>query len=294
MFLRLLPFAFVLFWSTGFIAAKYGLPFTGPYTFLAVRFILVLIILAVIVALLKSRLPKNKASYFHLFVVGMTVQVMYLGGVFSAIKLGLPAGITAVIVGMQPILTAFIIHRFSSIVVILTTAIGFLGLLLVVVDFGAWRHDLSDQVHGSIEWLKYLPSFIALLGITFGTLYQKKFCADVPVIVNAFIQFIPTCIVFILLAFLFEAEPNIRIDWHPSFILALMWSVIVLSIVSILLMNLLYQHKSASSAASYFYLTPPVALVMGYFLFDETINVLNLVGIALVVASVFMSNKLKL
>ncbi|MGH1428063.1 MAG: DMT family transporter [Arenicella sp.] len=294
MLLRLLPFAFVLFWSTGFIAAKYGLPYAGPYTFLAARFILVLIMLAVIVVLFKSRLPNNKASYFHLFVVGMTVQVMYLGGVFSAIKLGLPAGITAVIVGMQPILTAFIIHRFSSLSVIITTIVGFLGLLLVVIDFGAWQSGLTRQLETNVDWLMYVPSLIALFGITFGTLYQKKFCADVPVIVNAFIQFIPTCVVFIILAFLFEAEPSIQIDWHPNFMLALLWSVIVLSIVSILLMNLLYQHNSASSAASYFYLTPPVALVMSYFLFDETISVLNFIGIALVVVSVYMSNKLKL
>lgn len=288
MLLRLLPFAFVLLWSTGFIAAKYGLPYTNPYTFLAIRFVLVLVLLSMILILFKTPLPKDRATYFHLTVVGMTVQVLYLGGVFSAIKLGLPAGITAVIVGMQPILTAFIVHRFSSLMVIVTTLIGFAGLLLVVVEFGE-----EFQTSTKIAWHYYLPVFVALLGITFGTLYQKKYCAHVPVLVNAFVQFIPTCIAFIALTFVFESTPSVHIEWHPTFMIALSWSVVVLSIFSILLMNLLYQHNSASSAASYFYLSPPVALILSYLLFDETINGLNLAGIALVVISVFMSNKLK-
>lgn len=301
MLIRLLPFAFVLFWSTGFVAAKYGLPYTGPYTFLAVRFTFVVILLGIIVWLFKSKFPKDRASYFHLFVVGMLVQVLYLGGVFSAIKLGLPAGIAAVVVGMQPILTAFIIHRFSSIPVITTTITGFLGLLLVVVDFNSMVNGGSSSVENTaqnivqnnIDLINYTPLFVALLGITFGTLYQKKYCAHVPVLVNAFVQFIPTCIAFIVLTFLFESDPKITLDWHPNFIMALSWSVVVLSIVSILLLNLLYQYNSASSAASYFYLSPPVALILGYFLFDETISAFNLLGIALVIVSVFISNKLK-
>ncbi len=291
MLLRLLPFAFVLLWSTGFIAAKYGLPYTNPYTFLAIRFSLVLVLLGVIMVLFKSPLPKDRATYFHLAVVGLTIQVLYLGGVFSAIKLGLPAGITAVIVGMQPILTVFVMYRFSSLRVIVVTLIGFIGLLLVVVEFGG--EVGSGQVQPEIDWFYYLPALFALLGLTFGTLYQKKYCAHVPVLVNAFVQFIPTCIAFIILTFLFESDPAVHIEWHPIFMMALAWLVIVLSVVSILLMNLLYQHNSASSAASYFYLSPPVALILSYFLFDETINGLNLLGIALVIISVFMSSKLK-
>lgn len=286
MLFRMLPFAFVLFWSTGFIAAKYGLPYVQPFTFLAVRFVLVLLLLSIIILLLRPRFPDNKMAYFHLMIASFLIHTIYLGGVFSAIKLGLPAGITAVIVGLQPILTVFVVHRLQSPTAIAITLLGFIGLLLVLIG-------KSDTLQLNLAWTSYLPSFFALLGITFGTLYQKKFCADVSVISNAFIQYIPTCVAFVLLSLWFESGSFLAIKWETDFIIALLWLVVVLSIVAILLMNLLYQHNSASSAASYFYLSPPMALIMGYFLFDETIDWINLMGIVLVVVSVFMSKKLR-
>jgi drug/metabolite transporter (DMT)-like permease len=287
MLIRLLPFAFVLLWSTGFIGAKYGLPYVEPYTFLAIRFVITLVFLGLIVLFVKPKFPPKGPIYLHLAFVGILIQVVYLGGVFSAIKLGLPAGIAAVIVGVQPILTVLVIHRLQSKFIFLAAILGFIGLLLVI--FGG----KGTQLDTAISLKNCIPSFLALLGITFGTLYQKKYCSSVPVIVNAFVQFVPTCVFFILLALVFETGQGQTIIWHPELIMALLWLVIVLSIGAILLMNLMYQQNSASSAASYFYLTPPVTLVLSYFLFDETITMINVVGISLVVLSVYLTNKIK-
>ena len=278
---RLLPFVFVLLWSTGFIAAKYGLPYSGPYTLLAIRFSITIVLLSAVVVFLKPSFPQKISSYGHLLIVGLLIQVAYLGGVFSAIKLGLPAGITAVIVGAQPVLTVLLIHRFQSKLILLAALFGFIGLILVI--FGTDQLPLQSTI--SIQ--NCIPAIVALLGITIGTIYQKKYCADISIVVNSFIQFVPTSIAFILLAFAFESGEEFTIIWHLEFILAISWLVIVLSIGAILLMNLLYQQNSASSAASYFYLSPPVTLIMSYVLFGETITMLNLVGITMVILSVY-------
>ena len=217
------------------------------------------------------------------------IHVAYLGGVFSAIKLGMPAGMAAVIVGVQPLLTVLLVQRLSSAKLLFAAAIGFLGLVLVLfkAQFATQNWSIGD---GSI----YLPALIALFGITLGTLYQKKHCADVHVISSAFLQYIPTGLIFIALAIFFETSNGQVIQWHPELIFALLWLVVVLSVGAVVLMNLLYQHNSASGAASYFYLSPPFTLLLSYFLFDETMSLFNMVGILFIVLSLYLTSRFQL
>lgn len=289
MLIRSLPFVFALLWSTGFIGAKYGLPYIQPYSFLALRFIMTLALLGLVLLIMKPPFPRKAQTYWHLLLAGILIHVAYLGGVFSAIKLGMPAGVTAVIVGVQPLLTVLLIQRLSSLKLLFAAAVGFLGLILVLFRAQAGAQDLPTA-----DWSVYLPAIIALLGITLGTLYQKKHCADVHIISSAFLQYIPTGIIFVALAVFFETGSGQTIEWHAELIFALLWLVVVLSVGAVVLMNLLYQHNSASGAASYFYLSPPFALLLSYFLFDETMSLINIVGILLIVASLYLTSRFQL
>jgi drug/metabolite transporter (DMT)-like permease len=140
--------------------------------------------------------------------------------------------------------------------------------------------------------LTYLPVILSLLAITYGTIYQKKYCAGVHIISQAFLQYIPTGILFLLAALIFESSSFTSIVWHIELFFALFWLAIVLSIGAVLLMSVLYQNNSANVAASYFYLSPPCTLIIAYFLFDEQLTLLNLLGICLVVLSVYLTTVL--
>lgn len=276
-----LPILFAALWSTGFSSAKLGLPYIQPYSLLAIRFVLTLILLGGIVLLLKPPMPQTRRGYIDVFISGLLIHAAYLGGVFTAIKLGLPSGITAVVVGLQPVLTTLITQRFQSAAAIITSVLGFVGLLLVVSGGKFDAAELDAQL--------YLPALISLLGITLGTLYQKKHCADFHVLTITFLQYLPTVLVFSILAFSLEHEP---IVWHSNLIISITWLVLVLSIGAIMLMSYLYQHNSASLVANYFYLAPPLALIQGYFMFDESIGAVNLLGMILIVAAIYLSPKL--
>lgn len=282
MLTKTLPFTFAFLWSTGFIGAKYGLPYIEPYSFLAIRLAITLVILFMIIVILKPVFPNRQRTYIDIFISGVLIHAAYLGGVFTAIKLGLPAGITAVIVGLQPIITIVYAHGFKSPMALLTSAFGFIGLILIVTD--------SNLLLG-IGLEPLLPCLLALVGITFGTIYQKQRCSETHIIVIAFLQYIPSLLIFGALAYSFESEQTII--WSSELIYALLWLSIILSIGAILLMSLLYKHNSASIAANYFYLAPPFALLQAYFFFDERINMLKLVGIALVVVSIYLTGNIK-
>ncbi len=289
--LKIIPLLFAVLWSTGFVGAKYGLPYIEPFTFLSVRLILAILIIGFIVLLLKPPLPSERRQYFHLMVAGLFIHAFYLGGVFSAIDLGMTAGAVAVIVGMHPLFTVFLTHGFSSLKLNFIALLGFAGLLLVL--FKGSEANTQVILDESNQLYAYLFAVIALFGITFGTLYQKKYCAQVSTITSAFIQYIPTCVVFCIVALMFEYKQIHHIEWNVHLFFAIFWLVIVLSIGAVMLMNLLYQQNSASSAASYFYLSPAIALIISYFMFDETLNMINVVGMFVIVVSLYYTNKLQ-
>ncbi len=281
MFLKSVPFLFVLLWSTGFIGAKYGLPYIEPFSFLAIRFCITLLLLLAVLFYLKPKFPKNLKSYTDIFISGALIHGGYLGGVFSAIKLGVPAGIIAVVVGLQPVLTTLIIYRLSSPSLLAISLVGFIGLILVVIN--------ENTLLNTTNMLIYIPGLIALISITLGTLHYKKHSTDIDFITGIFLQYLPTVIIFVGLAIMFETHATI--EWTTDLIFALLWLSIVLSIGAVLLMSMLYKHNSANTAANYFFLVPPVTLIEGYVLFDERLSLLNIVGIGLVVFSIYMSNR---
>nr|MCU0812362.1 EamA family transporter [Thiobacillaceae bacterium] len=232
----LLPFLFVFLWSTGFIGAKFGLPYAEPLTFLLARYVLVLTLMTSFTLATRAPWPSDRRQVFHIGVSGLLVHALYLGGVFMAIKQGLPAGVTALIVGMQPLLTAcgagFLLGEKVSPRQWLGLVLGFAGVSLVVAN------KLGDLPLAAM----LLPAFAALLGITLGTLYQKRFCPRFDLRSGSVIQFLPTAVVTAVVAWNTE---SMVIDWTPQFVFALLWLVLVLSFGAISLLNVLIRSGSA-------------------------------------------------
>ena len=275
-----MPFAFVLIWSTGFIVAKFGLPYAPPLTFLSLRFIGVLIFLLPLVVLLRAPWPVG--SRRHIAVAGVLVQAGYLTGVWCAIKLGMPAGLSALIVGMQPILTAACAPLIGEKV----RPRQWLGLL-----FGLAGVALVVAAKISLVGLSALSigfCLIALCSITAGTMYQKRFCPHFDLRTGTIIQFSSTVLVLLPLAVLFESFslPLTTVAWTPRFVGALLWSVMALSIGAIFLLFKLLRRSDATQVTSLLYLTPPTTAVMAWIMFGEVFNLVGMLGMAVAVIGV--------
>jgi len=283
MLLKIAPFLFVFLWSTGFIGAKFGLPHAEPLSFLLVRYCLVIGLMTVLALVTRAPWPATPRHWFHIGVSGILVHALYLGGVFVAISHGLPAGVTALIVGMQPLLTAGAAGAFLGEQVTLRQwtglALGFAGVFLVVSGKFSAGAPLGAML---------IPAVVALLAITAGTLYQKKFCPRFDLRTGSVIQFVPTALLTGLAVFVFE---DFRIDWAPPFLFALGWLVLVLSLGAISLLNLLIRSGSAVNVASLFYLTPPTTALIAWAAFGETLTGLALAGMALAVGGVWLARK---
>ena len=279
-----MPLLFVVLWSTGFIGGKLGLPYAEPLTFLAVRYALVLALMLPLVWLSRAPWPADRRQILHIGVSGLLVHGLYLGGVFTAIGAGLPAGVTALVVGMQPLLTALGAGWLLGERVVgrqwIGLALGFGGVAMVVI--GQSSAAGFDAPLGAM----LVPALLALGGITAGTLYQKRFCPGFDLRTGAVIQFIPTLVVTALAAW---ATESMVIDWTGEFVFALGWLVVVLSLGAISLLNLLIRSGGAVNVASLFYLTPPTTAVMAWLLFDERLMPLALAGMAVAVAGVWLA-----
>ncbi|WAC71819.1 DMT family transporter [Roseateles sp. SL47] len=279
----LYPLLFVVLWSTGFIGAKFGLPDAAPLTFLAWRYAAVIVLMGGLVALTRAPWPKASGAWAHIAVSGLLVHGVYLGGVFIAISHGLPAGITALVVGLQPVVTAVGARAFLGEQVLpkqwAGLALGFLGVGLVVAA-------KTSSVPTQALMTMLTPAVVALLGITAGTLYQKRFCPSFDLRSGAVIQFVP-CLA--LTAALALATEDTTVNWTPSFLFALGWLVLVLSIGAVSLLNLLIRRGSAVHVASLFYLTPPTTAVIAWALFGETLRGLAIVGMGLAVFGVWLA-----
>src|SRR4249919_3587610 len=263
------PVLFVLLWSTGFIGARYGLPYIEPLTFLAVRMGFVVLIMAAIAFIGRASLPTH-TEIGHSLIAGSLVHGLYLGGVFTAISQGVPAGVSALIPGLQPILTSTIANRFMGETV---TRMQWLGLALGLVGVLLVLHDRSIVLAGStIGWI---ASFASLIGITLGTLYQKRFCGGIDWRVGNLIQYVGAGALFTVGAFAFETR---EIHWSAELIFALAWLVLVLSIAAIGLMYWLIRRSATAGFASLFYLVPAVTALFAYGLFGERLDALSILG----------------
>ena len=281
---RFYPFLFVFLWSTGFIGAKYGLPYAEPLSFLLTRYGFVIALMTAIALATRAPWPKEPKQWLHIGVSGVLVHAIYLGGVFVAIKHGLPAGITALVVGMQPLLTAFgagwLLGEKVSGRQWGGLALGFVGVGLVVSG------KLGDGALGPM----LVPALIALLGITVGTLYQKRFCAKFDLRTGSVIQFVPTAVLTAIAVALYE---DYIIEWTGQFAFALGWLVLVLSIGAISLLNLLIRSGSAVNVASLFYLTPLSTALIAWVIFGEKLTLTAAFGMLLAVSGVYLVARAK-
>lgn len=273
------PFLFVLLWSTGFIGARFGLPYIEPFTFLSIRFVLVLLILGGLTVMFQQPWLSQPRAYGHSAIVGILLHSGYLGGVFFAIDGGMPAGLTALIVSLQPILTALISQWALGEQIAwrqwLGLALGLIGVAAVVCD------KLMVAGPPLVTPVTLTAAIIALLATTAGTLYQKRFGAGLPLLSGTWAQYLGALLMTAPLALVFESH---TIDWQPALIGALLWLTLVLSIGAILLLMLLIRARSAARVSSLFYLVPPATAVEAWFLFGERLGWLAVGG--LVIASV--------
>jgi drug/metabolite transporter (DMT)-like permease len=274
------PVFFVLLWSTGFIVAKFGLPYAPPVTFLVLRCALALLVLIPLVLI--GRAPWPRATAGHLALSGLLLQGGYLIGVWCAIKLGMPAGITALIVGMQPILTAACAGLIGETVrprQWLGLAFGLAGVALVVHA----KMSLTGLSSAALAWC-----LLALVSITAGTLYQRRFCPQFDLRTGTVIQFSATLALLLPLALVMEGlDPALSaVQWTPQFIAALLWSVFGLSIGAIFLLFTLIRRSAATEVTSLLYLTPPTTALMAWLMFGEALSLAGMAGMALAVAGV--------
>lgn len=279
---RILPFLFVVLWSTGFIGARLGLPHIQPLTFLLIRYAIVLLGMLLITVISRAPWPQGAWQWLHIGVAGLLVHGLYLGGVFVAISLGLPAGVASLVVSVQPLLAAIGAGFLLGATVAMRQ---WVGLLLGLVGVALVVSDKLGQEFGSQA---LVPAVVALLAITGGTLYQKKFCAVFDWRSGAVAQFLPTTVLTGVAALLTE---NFQIHWTGELYFALGWLVLVLSIGAVSLLNWLIRHNNSVNVASLFYLVPPSTALFAWLLFDNTLSGLALLGMAITVCGVYLARK---
>jgi drug/metabolite transporter (DMT)-like permease len=274
------PAVFVLLWASGFIGAKLGLPYAEPLTFLTVRMALVVGLLGLIALVTRPRWPAP-ADALHSAVVGLLVHGCYLGGVFIAIERRLPAGFAALVVSLQPILTSTLANRLLGERVMgrqwLGLGLGIVGVYLVV----------DGRAEGEAPLTAWIAASVGLVGITVGTLYQKRFGSGIDWRTGFFFQYAAAGLLFAVGALAFETR---QVQWTVEFVIALAWLVVVLSFGAIWLLYFLIERRAATRVVSLFYLTPPFTALMAYALFDERLSSLALVGMAVCAVGVALVN----
>lgn len=276
--LRAMPAVFVLIWSTGFIVARYAMPHAPPLKFLAVRYALSSACFLVWVMAARVAWPRSREQVLHLAVTGVLMQAAYLGGVWAAVKAGMGSGLVALLVGIQPVLTAVWMSFHGGRIAPrqwLGLVLGFAGLALVVA------RKLGQG--GEVSALPLSLALLALLSITAGTLYQKRFVAPCDVRSASAVQQLAALAVTLPLALLLEHS---SIEWTAGSIGAMAWSVVALTLGGSSLLYMLIQRGSATAVTSLLYLVPPCTAVMAWLLFAEPITVLTVAGIALTAVGV--------
>ena len=280
---KLAPALFVFLWSTGFIGVKYGIPYAPPFYFVAIRMAIAALLLFIAIAFLRKSQPITKAIFFPSTLIGLTLHGAYLGGCFFAVSRGLPAGITALIVSLQPVLVSLFAAKYLNEYLdkraIAGLILGLIGLFVVVIP----RINMTGA--NSISVISIAACVVGLLGGTSGTILQKKYGGAIPTLAGTSIQYAATALVLLTLALIFE-QPEL--EWTPKFIGALAWLVIALSFGAILLLFFLLSHGSAASVSSLYYLVPAATAVEAYFFFDEHVSLVSVLGTVITVIGVWL------
>jgi len=270
--IKAMPVLFVLIWSTGFIVARYGMPHAPPMKFLLVRYLLSIACFLPWIVLARVKWPSSRVQWAHLAITGIFMHAGYLGGVWAAVKAGMGSGLSALIVGLQPVLTAVWLSSTGGKIAVRQWAgllLGFVGLVLVVSrKFGQG---------GEADWLNMSLAVGALFSITIGTLYQKRFVTSCDVRSANVIQLAAALLV--TLPFMLLETESMR--WNAELAGAMAWSVLALTLGGSSLLYLLIQRGAAASVSSLMYLVPPSTAVLAWLLFAEPITALTVAGTAL-------------
>lgn len=277
------PIIFILLWSTGYLSSRIIRPHVEPLSFSAVRFAAVSLIFVVLVMLQRTPWPKDLSTWFHLAVCGILIQGIFICGMMVAITGGLDMGIGALIGGMQPILTALFASMFLGELVSRRQtagfALGFFGLALVLIQ--------SINL-GNVPLDSLIIALLAVLGITAGTVYQKRFVTNVNLLSGTAVQFFAALIPVSALAIYFEDG---QIEWNFPVVATAAWLVLAQSVGAVLILYAMIRAGAVSRVSSLFYLIPPICAVEGYVLFGERLSSLQLIGIAVVTFAVFIINR---
>lgn len=271
---RSAPILFVLLWSTGFTGIRYGIPYAPPFTFIAIRMAIAAVLLAAIALLITKQIATQMHVIGKSALIGLAIHGAYLGGCFYGIKQGVPAGVTALICSLQPVLVSIISSSLFgeklSVRKWMGLSLGLFGLILVIAP------QLLKTAADSLPITGVVAVFIALMGGTIGTILQKKFGAEIEVLSGTAWQYGATFLLMAALALIFEGDQSV--EWSISFVAALLWLIFALSIGAILILYYLLARSSAAAVSSLYYLVPAVTAVEAYFLFGETISLVTLVG----------------
>ena len=277
--IKAMPAVFVLIWSTGFIVARFGMPNAPPFSFLGIRYALSIGCFVLWISIAKVSWPQGRREWLHLSVTGILMHAGYLGGVWAAVKAGMGSGLSALIVGLQPVLTAIWLSSHGAAEENKVSqrqwmglVLGFCGLLLVV-----WRKLTQGSALDHVNLLNLSFAVMALLSITLGTLYQKSFVKPCDVRTANTVQLMAALMVTTPFAFL-ETE---AVQWNSELMGAMAWSVLGLTLGGSSLLYLLIQKGAAASVTSLMYLVPPSTALMAWLLFDEPITLVTLMAIAL-------------
>ena len=283
--IKAMPVVFVLIWSTGFIVARYGMPYAPPFSFLLVRYLCSILCFLPWIVLARVAWPRDRAQWLHLSVTGILMHAGYLGGVWAAVKSGMGSGLSALIVGIQPVLTAIWLSwslRGSGQAGVSPRQwggllLGFAGLLMVV-----WRKLTMGSALDHVSPVNMGFAIGALFSITVGTLYQKRFVQPCDVRSANTVQLLAAAVVTLPLAWL---EPE-AMQWNPQLVGAMAWSVLGLTLGGSSLLYILISRGAAASVTSLMYMVPPTTAIMAWVLFGESITTLTLAGTALTAVGV--------
>jgi len=287
--LRVAPLIFVSLWSTGFIAAKYSMQNADPFVFLCLRFSITAIALIPILLLFGAALPRRIWSFRHDMVTGALLHCGYLGFLFWPIKNGVPSGIVAIIIGVQPILTMILaslyIGEHLDFRKVAGLLIGFIGISIVIIG----KYGITLGLSGGLDLFDLGMCLVSLMSMALGVFYQKKFCDQSQLLPGTLMQYVAGSLATAFFALLFSETWTI--EWTPTFGIALTWQVLGLSIGAVMLLMYIIRNGEAGRLSSMFYLVPPLVVVEAHFLFGETLGTLSIAGMIVCVMGVYLVSR---